>query len=123
MKKILICLSLLFVFTSFSQAQKINLVGTTWILKYTIGKANSKDYQEYAKITFLKGGKADVKFSNSNEVAKWLLKGNNLVVNKTDDNANVRYLEIKISGTTGTGTAELGMTTTVSYWVRLVKIK
>jgi hypothetical protein len=104
-------------------AQNADLVGTTWVLKYTTGKATSTDYQEYARITFLEGGKAEVKTGNSPETVKWTLKGNKLVINNTNDGSLVHYVEVSIKGTTATGTGELGMTTTVPYWVRLIKQK
>jgi len=124
MKQLVLCLAMVLAFcVSDVLAQKNNLIGTTWVLKYTTGKANSTDYEEYARITFSKGGKAEVKFGNSKETAKWTLKGNNLVISNSADGALVHYVEVKIKGTTATGTAELGMTTTVPYWVRLIKQK
>ena len=101
-------------------AQKTNLAGTTWILKYTTGKANSTDYEEYAKITFEKGGKAT--FDNG-ETGRWTMKGNKLTVKNDGNSTEVRYVEVTIKGTVGKGTAVIGMTTTVPYWVHLTKQK
>ncbi len=76
MKQLALCLTMILAFcVSDAFAQKTNLTGTTWILKYTTGRANSNDYEEYARIVFLKGGKAEVRFSNTKETAKWILKG------------------------------------------------
>jgi len=121
MKQFVLCLAMILAFcVSNALAQKVNLAGTTWVLKYTTGKANSTDYEEYAKITFKKGGK--VVFDNG-ETGRWSLKGNQLTVENNGDSTEVRYVEATITGTTGKGTAVLGMTTTVPYWVRLTKQK
>lgn len=121
-KRLVLCLGMiLMLYITDVPAQKINPVGTTWVLKYTTGKANSNDYQEYAKITFKKGGKA---IFDNGETARWTLAGNKLTVqNDNNDTVLVHYVEVKIKGTSGTGTGGIGMTTTVPYWVRLVKQK
>jgi hypothetical protein len=121
MKQLILCLTMVLAFcVTDVVAQKTNLAGTTWVLKYTTGKANSTDYEEYAKITFKKGGK--VVFDND-ETGRWTLKGNKLTVENDGDSTAVSYVEATITGTTGKGTAVLGMTTTVPYWVRLTKQK
>lgn len=105
-------------FTTNIWAQKVNLVGTTWILKYTTSRANSKDYSEYARITFKKGGKAV--FDNG-ETATWTLKGNKLNVgNENNATVLVHYIDATIKGSTGFGNAEMGMHGP-PYWIRLVK--
>ncbi|HKO95605.1 MAG TPA: hypothetical protein VJU86_01335 [Pyrinomonadaceae bacterium] len=100
-------------------AQKSKLIGTTWILRYTTGKANSPDYEEYARVTFQKGGK--VLFDNG-ETGRWNLKGSRLTIQNDKQAATglVNYVEATIKGKTGTGSAELGMKS-VRYWVRLIK--
>lgn len=121
MKQFILCAAMILAFcVSNGLAQKINLAGTTWVLKYTTGKANSTDYEEYAKITFKKGGK--VVFDNG-ETGRWTLKGNKLTVKNDGDSTSLSYVEATITGTTGKGSAVLGMTTTVPYWVRLTKQK
>ncbi len=118
MKKVTGCVVAVLLIIGFVQAQKTNLVGTTWILKYTTGKANSNDYQEYAKITFKQEGK--VEFDNG-ETGTWTFVRNKLTIQNDSDSDLVRYVEATITGNTGSGNAVLGMTTTVPYWIRLAK--
>ena len=120
MKHMALCLGIvLAVFVNDAFAQKVNLVGTTWILKYTTGKVNSNDYVEYARVMFQKGGKV---IFNNGETGHWSLKGNKLSVqNDVSDTVLVHYFEVRIKSTTAFGTGVLGMTTTVPYWVRLAK--
>lgn len=95
------------------------LVGQTWVLTYTTGRVNSKDYSEYAKITFEKSGK--VLFDNG-ETGHWRLAGNKLTVeNDKSETVLVHSIEVKLGSTSGAGTGILGMTATVPYWVRLTK--
>lgn len=94
MKQIALCLAMVLgLCATEAFAQKINLADTTWVLLYTTGKANAKDYQEYAKITFKRGGKAV--FANG-ETGRWTLKRNKLTVK--DSTEEVHYVEVKIKG-------------------------
>lgn len=119
-KRSILCIATLLVLgATDALAQKSRLIGTTWILSYTTGKANSTDYQEYARMTFQKDGK--VLFDNG-ETGQWSLNGNKLTIQNDKQAATglVNYVEVTIKGRTGTGSAELGMRS-VPYWVRIVK--
>lgn len=109
----------IFFFVSFSHARKINLVGTTWILTYTTGRANSKDYQEYSRVSFQTAGKCRF---DTGEAGTWTLKGNKLYV-KTNSDDGVHYIDVRIVGNNATGTSVLGMNSQVPYWIRLKKLR
>lgn len=106
-------------FVSFSHAQKVNLVGTTWVLTYTTGRANSKDYQEYSRVSFQSGGRCRF---DTGEIGTWTMKGSKLYV-KTSSDDGVHYIDARISGNTASGTSVLGMNSQVPYWVRLRKVR
>ena len=119
MKTFVLSLAMCLAFCATSTfAQNVNLVETTWVINYTTGKANSKDYQEYAIVTFKQGSK--LVFDNG-DTGTWKLVGNKLTIQNGGNTTSVHYVEAILNGNTGNGTAKLGMTTTVPYSVRLVK--
>lgn len=118
MKKLVLIGVVLAVFASISNAQKLNLVGTTWIITYTTGRQNAKDYEEYARITFLESGKC--RFDNG-DMCRWKLKRTKLTA-KYDGvyTASVNSIEATLKVNLGSGQAELGQNNH-PYWIRMKK--
>ncbi len=125
MKKVLwmICLVTTFAFVGKAQTKgtTIRLSGTTWSLLYTTGKQNSRDYVEYAKITFQPGNKCLI---DNGVLCTFSVRGTKLEIQSPQNQANdggVKYVEDKINGNTAVGTATLAMKE-VPYWIRLKKL-
>lgn len=117
--KLLVFFAISFFFSGITYAQKASLVGTTWSLTYTTGRQNSRDYHEYAKVSFQDGGRCRFE---TGEVGTWTLKGSKLYV-KTNSDDGVHYIDARVSGRSATGTAVLGMNSQVAYWIRLRKVR
>jgi hypothetical protein len=118
MKKILttiFCMMFVFMLVSFAQAQKVNLVGTTWTVFTRIEKNES--WIKYGTVIFLKGGK--LKFDDNACGGSWTLKGNK--VSFELDCADRSEMGATIIGNTANGGGVIGMGQRGEVWVRMVK--
>ncbi len=102
---------------SFAQAQKVNLVGTTWTVFERIEKNES--WTKYRTVTFLKGGK--LKIDDNACGGTWTLKGNK--VSFELDCADRAEMEATIKGNTANGGGIRGMGKRGEVWIRMVKNK
>lgn len=121
--KILVLIISLTAFAYVTNAQTkgrpISLSGTTWSLLYTTGRQNSRDYSEYAKITFKQGNSCVV---DNGDRCTFSVKGANLTIHVNDTStAYVKSVEAKLAGNSARGQATLGMKE-VPFWIRMRKI-
>jgi hypothetical protein len=74
MKKLLLCLAFVILFVNFAQAQKTNLVNTTWKVYYK--ESGDKNWTSGGKLTFLRNGK--IKDDDCYHPSHWKLVGSKL---------------------------------------------
>jgi hypothetical protein len=113
--KITVCSVAVLIFANFAQAQKVNLVGTTWTVFTRIEK--NERWTKYGTVTFLKGGK--LKVDDNACGGNWTLKGNK--VSFQLDCSDRAEMEAAIKGNSATGGGLIGMGRRGEVWVRMVK--